>query len=257
MAAMQRRKAALIIGLCGALLTGCTPVDGATGPSPSSSSAPTVAPSAPSPSAVAEEPSSRPTNGYTEPAIGSPPPLEQLLLTPDGFTAYPLGTRFPTASPGTDPIVYDPTRCQDAVAEGARESPAEWGTAYRTWYEEQGNGSWQEPFGINVDADGRLTEIETNWFAGAQIATDRGITLGSPEAQVQAAYPNAEVAELDGQARVYVVRGTRGSLHISVVQDGIHAGPVVGVMLVFDDPQREATTLWATDGTYALRCVYA
>jgi len=205
--------------------------------------------------AVAVWPADGPYDGYVETRLGAAPSLDELALSPEGLTGLPLGTVLPTARGDADPVVYDPAACEPEVAEGSATEPGLWVANYREWFADPSFPYWGAPFSVMVDDSGRLTVVQVGYRSDA-LATDRGIRMGSTEAEVRAAYPDAESVGFFGDALVFVVRGAAGSLHIGIADEDGGGRHVVSI-LAFDDPGREAALLWATDGTYALACAYA
>ena len=197
------------------LATGCA----ADRPSGTPSSA--VAGPTPSPPA---QPSATPSS---TPAAA--PPLAELVLSPDGLGPLVLGRPI-------DPrlATFDAHACRtDENKDMASADDPIW-EAWLPNYPQGPEPFWRGypryPFEPHHNPDGTLQwlSIRTD-----KISTAKGIGLLSPEADVKAAYPDADVVEENG-ARVYSIAGTAGRLVLEIASaemagDGLDAGDVWNV----------------------------
>ena len=183
----------------------------------------TATPSAPAATTPAAEPT-QPTETPTPEPTG-PPALEELTLTTEGLGALELGGDLPAADDGTALIVFDPEFCTDertgtpAGIEPGSNTAGLWIPAeqYRT---EEGGGYVRAPFGVGV-WDNAVQRIE---IEDESLTTDAGITLGSSEAEIAAAYPDVELVS-EPLVTLHVVNGEAGKLVFEVAtEDGSAPG---------------------------------
>jgi hypothetical protein len=191
----RTRYAAVLVSLA-LLLSACS----APSPSPSSvAGSPSASSPIPAPSETTAVPTPTPTPTPEQPT------LQDLVLTQDGLSTLIVGEQM-------DPrlTVLDPRAC----AQGDSSEPA------------PGSAGWVPLFPMITGPYGRLVHVfephadengDLRWLAvqSPEILTDRGIGIGSSSAEVEAAYPDAEV--LDGAfARVYEIAGPVSRLVIEV-----------------------------------------
>ena len=192
---MSRRRLLGIAIAAVALLAGCAPLPPA--------EEPTATPS-PTPSATAR---ATPTPSPTVPAPPTKPAVDDLIVSPAGLGPLLVGAAPPVTDPALDILVFDPAGCppdQGPV-------PGIWVTNYpdQTYF----NGRSGPPFRAAVNDAGVVSRIDV-W--AEDIATDRGVTIGSAVADVSAAYPDAsEIVDFE-RALVYVIRGSTGTLFIEI-----------------------------------------
>lgn len=182
-----RRSALLAPAVLVALLTGCggggpaeTPAPSASTPAPTSTSTPTPTP-APSAPAAAD-----------------------LVLTTRGLGTLAFGVA-PSLDPVMQMVAEDPNACVEisGTAPGTPDS-----TRWRPL------PAYDSLFGVAV-VDGLLTRVD---IFSATIPTDEGIRLGSPAADVVAAYPTASVTDLD-LTDVVLVADAHGTLMIEIARE--------------------------------------
>ncbi len=159
-----------------------------------------------------------PADTATPEATG-PPALETLTLTTEGLGTLEIGGRLPAADENNAMIVFDPEFCTDertgtpAGIEPGSNAAGLWIPAeqYRT---EEGGGYVRAPFGVGIwdDAVQRI-EIEDD-----SLETDAGITLGSTEADIAAAYDDVELVP-EGLVTLHVVNGDAGKLVFEVATE--------------------------------------
>ncbi|MGE3194493.1 MAG: hypothetical protein AB7K08_13625 [Microbacteriaceae bacterium] len=186
------RSALLVPVVLVALLTGCG------GDVPAETPAPSASASAPSPSPT-------PTPAPTAPAAAD------LVLTTTGLGTLAFGEA-PSVDPLMQMVAEDPNACVEysGAAPGTPES-----TRWRPV------PAYDGLFGVAV-VDGVLTRVD---IFSAAIPTDEGIHLGSPAADVVAAYPTASVTNLD-LTDVVVVADAHGTLMIEIARErGLFDGP--------------------------------
>jgi hypothetical protein len=203
----------------GLVLTGCVPDAGPT-ESPSATSEPTEALPTPTPT----------------PTV--PPALAGLVLSPAGLGPILIGQAPPSGPPETEPLVFDPDYCPADRPEG----PGFWIANYADV-----PGVWNPgaPFRVSVFED-RVNRIDVNTF---DVATDRGVHIGDPEASVIAAYPEAEVI-VGGPGTLYVTAGPTGQLIVEVASTDVsywqdRASTVVVMRVI--EPGVQPTGVSATD----------
>lgn len=159
----------------------------------------------PAPSASASVPSPTPTPTPTAPAAAD------LVLTTTGLGTLAFGEA-PSVDPLMQMVAEDPNACVEysGAAPGTPES-----TRWRPV------PAYDGLFGVAV-VDGVLTRVD---IFSAAIPTDEGIHLGSPAADVVAAYPTASVTNLD-LTDVVVVADAHGTLMIEIARErGLFDGP--------------------------------
>ncbi len=180
-------------GILAVLLAGCAPLP----PERDPSAEPTSTPSAtttPSPTATVAGPPTKPE-------------VAALVVSPSGLGPLLVGAPPPVTDPALDILVYDPDGCPPAQGP----IPGIWVTNYPD--EPQPGGRAGPPFRAAVNDGGAVSRIDV-W--SGDIATDRGVRIGDPVADVSAAYPDAsEIVDFE-RALVYVARGTTGTLFIEI-----------------------------------------
>lgn len=152
------------------------------------------------------------------PTPAGPPALADLVLSPDGLGTLRVGDPI-------DPLLatYDEQGCLTPEREARGWDPndpalAAWIPNYAMITIENGGHAYEYyPFEPHHNDDGTLKWLTVR---SPDIRTDRGIHLGSSEAEVAAAYPDAERYD-EGGGRVYGLSGGSSRLVIEVVTESM------------------------------------
>lgn len=196
------------------LLAACAPSAAQPGDAPTPPVATSPA-AAPPPTAV----SPTPTGTATPVAPAGPVDLSELTVTPDGLGPLVIGEPVHPAM-----ATWDPQGCRtpenEELAPQLREDDPAWGAWIPNYdkfrVDSDGWTTWYYPFEPHHTEDGRLAWLN---IGSPELVTDRGIGQGSTEEEVQAAYPEATVADRGGY-RVYGILGEHGRLDIEVAEPG-------------------------------------
>ncbi|HEY2642422.1 MAG TPA: hypothetical protein VGI56_01595 [Galbitalea sp.] len=139
-------------------------------------------------------------------AAPSPTPttveLSQLTLTPAGLTDLDVGKPVPADN---RLVKYSPTRCPTSGG---------WLTLYPQDTNDS-SGQPLDPFDVVTEHGNATSDVTTVFVWSKQIATPEGIRVGSTQAQVLAAYPNAKHS-VSYATDVYAVPSSAGTLVIEV-----------------------------------------
>jgi hypothetical protein len=182
------------------VLAGCSPTGSTSGPSPT----PTPVPSA----SASPDPSPTPS-----PSPSGPPALAELVASPEGVGSLVLGEPL-------DPSLatWDRTAC---LAEDMDQPVADDQTYgafvpnYPMAIQTAGDRYPRFPFEPHHGPDKTLNWIRVR---SAEIRTAAGVGIGSSDAEVRAAYPDAAVVDAEG-ATVYGIDGRRGRLVLEVTKE--------------------------------------
>lgn len=115
---------------------------------------------------------------------GQRPPLDSLVISPDGVGPVRLGEAPPAGGPGAV-VEWLDDGCLTFDEDGEATESGRWAGTY-SW-RTTAYGTWIEPFGLAVD-DGLVTRIEV---VTDGLATDAGVQVGDTLDDVRAAYPDA------------------------------------------------------------------
>ena len=196
---MNRMRVILVAALAVGMLVGCAPRD-----------------AEPTPPPVAEVPveTPEPTPEPTKPQVS------ELVLTTDGLDYLKIGFPVEERPDATALAVWIVDHCD--ADNGAKRSA--WAPNYP---------GAEEPFYFFTagEKSGAITWIIAN---DPSIATPEGIHVGSTEAEVLAAYPDASLLTDNPWTHRYIVDGDAGRLIIEVgaVEDGDLAEGMVGILSV-------------------------
>jgi hypothetical protein len=204
---MTRRVLIAVLVPLALVLSGCV-VQGSphpvTSPGPSRAG---VVTRGPSPTATIAPKDAQPVAG-TE-----PPPISELVLTPDGLGTLSIGALI-------DPLMatFDPEGCRTPNNEGFYPDGDPHWAAYLPNYapvssHRDGLTYTQYPFEPHHNEDGTLRWLR---IRSSEIATDRAVSIGSSEEEVLAAYPDAVVFKKWDTYRSYNIDGETGRLVIEV-----------------------------------------
>lgn len=210
------KKASILLGaiLVGTgLLSACSAPAPAPTPTPTVSRAPTAKPTAtPTPSPTVSTPP--PISG---PSVHGAPALADLILTPDGMATLTIGQPIDPAMATWDPKACMTPENEMLLDTYASDDPV-WAAYVPTYpaftFERDGYEYTRYPFNLSEDDNDHLRWLRVQT---PDISTDRGIRIGSSEAEVLAAYPGA--VRFDKGLSPYTsynVDGVRGRLVIEV-----------------------------------------
>ena len=142
-------------------------------------------------------PTQTPTPEPTKPA------LNELVLTTEGMDYLVPGAPIEEVAPELALVSFDDAKCPGPNFD----SPGRWVSTY------PGDGD-DDSFYLDVRDDG----LYRLFISSPEILTDRGIGLGSADADVIAAYPDARVVNTNSDVTMYVVEGDAGQLTIEVAR---------------------------------------
>lgn len=199
------------------VLAGCVTADRGTErtATPEPPTATAAAPRAPVATAAAPDPAT------PSPAPEGPPPLSELVLSPDGLGTLSIGQPFDQTL-----ARFDPQGCLTPENESYLELyPADdpiweaWLPNYpqfeMTWGEET-YAEW--PFEPHHDEAGNVAWLR---IRSPEIRTSGGIGMGSSEAELLAAHPDVTLAAEDTRQRLYALDGVHGRLLLDVASGSI------------------------------------
>lgn len=177
-------------------LSACFPGDSPTGPgdsgSPSADPTETVSPEA--------EPETAPARA-------------DLALSPDGMGTLVFG-QVPALEGPAAMLVFEPEWCLDAnTGVEAGVGPGHPDAGLVVPIADYRDARFSD-FGVELFG-GVLSRIDLD-FTHPTIPTTEGVRVGDERAAVEAAYPDADVVNLNGLTDVYVVAGSHGTLQIEV-----------------------------------------
>ena len=134
----------------------------------------------------------------TPTADQSKPELSQLVLTPNGLGSLVTGEQIEEVPGDLALATLEENYCDESFGNDRDR----WVTTYA--------GGERESFYLEV----RDGDLYRTYITSPEIKTDRGIGLGSTEAEVIAAYPEAKL--VSKYVNMYVVKGETGKLTIEV-----------------------------------------
>lgn len=206
---------------------------------------PTIVPTLDTSPSPSPEPSVSPS-----PAVPSgPPSVSSLVITPEGMNGLVIGEPIPASM-----ATWDPQGCRpgnENQADYFAEDDPVWQAFIPTYdtftYQKDGYTHEAYPFEPHHDENGNLRWLRVR---SDQIRSDRGIGIGSSEADVRSAYPDAEVfLKGAGDAyRTYNITGETGRLVIEIAGAGFEYGaaPTVWTMYL-ESPDEELHSIGGGD----------
>lgn len=155
------------------------------------------------------------------PSASARPSADELVIGPDGVGDLAIGSPVPQTDPAIAIVEWDPEACT-GMGVGLPGYPFDglWESTV-----DATNVLWAGRPAFGIATGSSFAEIPGEQVAPVQIiemwteqiATDRGIRIGSTEAEVEAAYPDVEPSsELNPSSRAYLVPGADGTMVIEI-----------------------------------------
>lgn len=162
----------------------------------------------------------------------SPPPVEELVLRPDGIGDLVIGTAEGIGDGPADMVRLVDDYCANAWGDGV---PAAGSSEADAWVPISDYRSEESDeifvMGTYV-ADGVLMGVEVRWFG--DVVTTEGIGIGSTRADVETAYPDAWVEAQSFESQVLVVRRGEHQLQIELLNPDVQVDPEMADLVAAD-----------------------